>query len=211
MKRPQKIKSPHGDLYRCTDIDPLLDELVRLKAEEIRNNTYPNKIGREAYRFSADGTFYCNPVEAEKKPFPSWEEFEKWYQNKSLIQYGSLKDIYEYFSQFCYETKVYPKVGDMVEGESIHSGITERGEIDCTVIKGRRGNHFYIKNIRFVITPTREEVIAKYGLTDSDLKALGFDNNLINWIIENTENVTGQDGVKWNCIERDELLNYLKG
>lgn len=36
-------------------------------------------------------------------------------------------------------------------------------------------------------------------------------NDIRTWIIENTEDVTGQDGVKWNCIERDELLNYLKG
>lgn len=34
MERPQKIKSPNGDLYRCSDIDPLLDELERLKADK---------------------------------------------------------------------------------------------------------------------------------------------------------------------------------
>ena len=36
-------------------------------------------------------------------------------------------------------------------------------------------------------------------------------NDLRTWIIENAEDVTGQDGVKWNAIDRDEILNYLKG
>lgn len=35
-------------------------------------------------------------------------------------------------------------------------------------------------------------------------------SDLHTWITENTVNVTGQDGVQWNCIERDELLQYLK-
>ena len=35
-------------------------------------------------------------------------------------------------------------------------------------------------------------------------------HNLRTWIIENAEDVTGQDGVKWNAIDRDEILNYLK-
>jgi hypothetical protein len=178
MKRPEKYEHPeiypNCYVYKCTDIDSLLDRLEELEAEEIRNNTYPNKVGKEAYRFSADGTLYCNPVDADKNPFPSLDEFREWYLNRARY----FTDIYKYFSQFQYEKTVFPKVGDMVEGESIHSGTTEKGEIDCTVIKGRSGNHFYIKNIRPVTTPTREEVIAQ---VESKLKSneLTFDRELV--------------------------------
>jgi hypothetical protein len=53
MKRPEKYEHPeiypNCYVYKCTDIDPLLDELEQLKAE--------------------------------KKPFPNYEEFEKWWDN----------------------------------------------------------------------------------------------------------------------------------
>jgi hypothetical protein len=164
MKRP-KIRHPfgrqRGDYYLATDIDPLLDELEQMKAE--------------------------------KKPFPSLEEFTKWYQdNTEFLNWGVsfyLKPILQYFSQFQYEKTVFPKVGDMVEGESIHSGTTEKGEIDCTVIKGRSGNHFYIKNIRPVTTPTREEVIKS-----------------INNKLEN-----GTDKITFDRELVEQFLNILKG
>jgi hypothetical protein len=127
-------------------------------------------------------------LKAEKKPFPSLEEFEKW-----VIEAGSYSQwfdiVYDYFSQFQYEETVFPKVGDMVEGESIHSGTTEKGEIDCTVIKGRSGNHFYIKNIRPVTTPTREEVIKS-----------------INNKLEN-----GTDKITFDRELVEQFLNILKG
>ena len=57
----------------------------------------------------------------------------------------------------------------------------------------------------------RLQFIAGYGYECTDIEPL-LDrlHNLRTWIIENAEDVTGQDGVKWNAIDRDEILNYLK-
>jgi hypothetical protein len=179
MKRPEKYEHPeiypNCYVYKCTDIDPILDEL---EAEEIRRNTYPNKVGREAIRVTADDKWCFNPVETDKKSFPSLDEFKKWYQN-GYFNVSEL-DIYNYFSQFQYEKTVFPKVGDMIEGEDKYvEGVYRKGELDSFyIIVHAEEEVFEIKNIRPVSRPTPEEVIAQ---VESKLKSneLTFDRELV--------------------------------
>jgi hypothetical protein len=177
MKRPEKYEHPeiypNCYVYKCTDIDPLLDRLDELEAEQIRRNTYPNKVGSEAVRVTADDKWCFNPVEVDKKPFPSFKQ----YMNdcmECLNPDWKTHVIYNYFAQFQYETKVFPKAGDVLEGED------NEGDTFCGRLKWYELDNGFviIKNIRPVSRPTREEVIAQ---VESKLKSneLTFDRELV--------------------------------
>jgi hypothetical protein len=183
MKRPEKYEHPeiypNCYVYKCTDIDPLLDRLDELEAEQIRRNTYPNKVGSEAVRVTADDKWCFNPVEVDKKPFPSFKQ----YMNdcmECLNPDWKTHVIYNYFAQFQYETKVFPKVGDVVEGEDKYlDGVQRKGVLDSFyIIDEVQEEVFEIRTIRPVSRPTREEVIAQ---VESKLNSneLTFDRELV--------------------------------
>jgi hypothetical protein len=151
MKRPEKYEHPeiypNCYVYKCTDIDPLLDELEQMKAE--------------------------------KKPFPSFKQ----YMNdcmECLNPDWKTHVIYNYFAQFQYETKVFPKVGDVVEGEDKYlDGVQRKGVLDSFyIIDEVQEEVFEIRTIRPVSRPTREEVIAQ---VESKLNSneLTFDRELV--------------------------------
>jgi hypothetical protein len=226
MKRPEKYEHPeiypNCYVYKCTDIDPLLDRLQELEAEQeykVAENLFESKplfpslqpFSSEIYNVllvnilrcldkqqKANLCFdlYCRSemtenidskirelkmeqIKADKKPFPSLDEFKKWYQN-GYFNVSEL-DIYNYFSQFQYEKTVFPKVGDMIEGEDKYvEGVYRKGELDSFyIIVHAEEEVFEIKNIRPVSTrPTPEEVIAQ---VESKLKSneLTFDRELV--------------------------------
>jgi hypothetical protein len=97
-------------------------------------------------------------MKAEKKPFPSLDEFEKW-----VIEAGS-----------------YSQWGDMVEGEDKYlDGVHRRGVLDSFyIIDEVEEEVFEIRTIRTVSRPTPEEVIAQ---VESKLKSneLTFDRELV--------------------------------
>jgi hypothetical protein len=133
------------EYYNSADIDPLLDELERLKTD--------------------------------KKPFPSFEEFEEWYSTTEDFNYDEchsnnmIKSIYNYFAQFQYEKTVFPKVGEEYEFSGTGGSYVKRvlrgfiTDTSCT--------YPYIRP-----TTTREEVIAQ---VESKLNSneLTFDRELV--------------------------------
>lgn len=92
-----------------------------------------------------------------KKPFPSINEFREWYNNYwySNDDYG-YHELYAYFAQFQYERVVFPKVGDMVEGETFN-GYKIVGRLTSFYVCSDEALH--VNTIRPVTRPTREEVI----------------------------------------------------
>jgi hypothetical protein len=145
MKRPSKIRQCiEGELidtYRTHEIDPLLDELEKLRSQVNLDNSNPT------------GT----------KPFPSLEEFRTWLCFKSR-RYDA---IYEYFSQFRYETEVMPEVGKEYE---FHDGVTwVRYKLNS--FNAGHGGYYHIRPIQ---TPTRESIIekARTVLSHEEIKIL---------------------------------------
>ena len=97
------------------------------------------------------------------------DEFREWYLNRARY----CTDIYNYFSQFEYETKVFPKVGDLIEF-SVNGNRWIKGKL-CAFVDDYNDDYIHI---RPVSTPTREEVIAQ---VESKLKSneLTFDRELV--------------------------------
>lgn len=158
MERPKKYDPTTLDpydafVYTETDIDPLLDELERLR-----------------FYFLGIG----NEVTPNKKPFPSLEEFKEWYMRTETggDEWAWCAKIMDYFAQFCYEKVVFPKVGQEYEGNPFGTNKLVRGKLGSFRLSDGMRN-WYCDTIRPVSRPTREEVVAKHGLTDEELAVLG--------------------------------------
>jgi hypothetical protein len=124
-------------------------------------------------------------MKAEKKPFPSLEEFKEWFKRFDL-PFNLMELIHSYFSQFQYEKTVFPKVGDTVEGET-HYGYKIVGRLTSFYVYNDETLHVYA--IRPVTTPSREEVIKS-----------------INNKLEN-----GTDKIIFDRELVEQFLNILKG
>lgn len=143
MKRPEKHMLMTGvgmadKGYKCTDIDPLLDELMQYRSK------YP-----DPYRLISGERI----VTGNMKPapnFPTLEEFSEWYYYENRTN----KEIYDYFSQFQYETKVFPKVGEVYELYDEEDDEWYYDELVSFCGKSYVGSY-----IRPISTPTREDIL----------------------------------------------------
>lgn len=91
-----------------------------------------------------------------KKPFPSFEDFNHWYLNDWLNTDMGAEELYAYFSQFQYE--VYPKVGEEYEFDCEHG--KENGNLVGFIFEPiSGGKYLQAVEIRPASRPTREEVI----------------------------------------------------
>jgi hypothetical protein len=99
IKRPGKIRQCiNGELidtYRTHEIDPLMDELEKLRSQVNLDNSKATGV----------------------KPFPTFDEYYDW--RKEQCAYLHSDKYYEYFSQFRYEKM--PEVGKEYE---FHDGVT---------------------------------------------------------------------------------------
>jgi hypothetical protein len=107
------------------------------------------------------------------EPFPTREEFEKWWMQAELGE-SVIESMYDYFAQFKTRTiEVMPEVGREYEATTV-DGRTISGELMGFFIGSDEAE--YCKSIRPITTPTRDEVIAKckaLGLSDSEIEVLG--------------------------------------
>lgn len=150
-----------------------------------------NKHTKEPKRFLAFDS--CNN---EYQEFNTLEEAQKWIEDGvkfdgEISSEGDDSKIYQLHSILEYV---------ITDQKSNYQFENEEDDVDDTGSVWPYDNEWdFVGDIEFKQVNPETEIQSLRDKIES----------LRTWIIENTVDVEGQDGVKWNCIERDEILQQL--
>lgn len=121
-------------------------------------------------------------LKADKKPFPSLDEFKEWWINVLIDKNTSNWEyiIHEYFAQFQYERTVFPKVGEEYEFRSDYVNTWFKGELVRFSVRTDKYGVTGETEIRPVTRPTREEVIKSINnKLENNTDKIIFDRELV--------------------------------